>query len=264
MDGVMRMRRHGFTLIELLVVVAIIVALLAILLPSMNRAVALAERAICVSNQRQIMGGALGFAADHQRKFAPIATYGWEYQLLIKARSPGHDVAEFVRYVPQWQVFYCPSRTGLATWGGSVTPADRQWDWQANYAAYGGHIEHLVDYWLYLLAGHNSAGVLQIGPLSITDQPAGGGSGSDTTTITCFGEGLGVVGVYAGNTYPSIHGRDGLPSAFLDGHGSFVPRSELVYDGRAGIAEILRARKRPYIGQQATPHPSSAPVPAGP
>ena len=45
--------RNAFTLIELLVVVAIIVALLAILLPSLNRAVASAESAVCTSNLRQ-------------------------------------------------------------------------------------------------------------------------------------------------------------------------------------------------------------------
>ena len=55
---------HGFTLIELLVVVAIIVTLLAILLPSMGRAVATAQLATCASNLHQ-QGTAVGtYAVD--------------------------------------------------------------------------------------------------------------------------------------------------------------------------------------------------------
>ena len=54
--------KRAFTLIELLVVVAIIVALLAILLPSLNRAVDTAHRAVCASNQHQIGAAAIAHA----------------------------------------------------------------------------------------------------------------------------------------------------------------------------------------------------------
>ena len=56
--------RRGFTLIELLVVVAIIVALLAILLPSMNRAISLAVRTQCTSQTKQIVTATLTYASD--------------------------------------------------------------------------------------------------------------------------------------------------------------------------------------------------------
>ena len=50
----MKPRSRGFTLIELLVVVAIIALLVAILVPSVQRALELAKSTVCLSNLRQI------------------------------------------------------------------------------------------------------------------------------------------------------------------------------------------------------------------
>jgi len=55
-------RKPAFTLVELLVVVAIIVALLAILLPSMGRSVEIAQAAQCGSQQRQLSLATLSYA----------------------------------------------------------------------------------------------------------------------------------------------------------------------------------------------------------
>lgn len=54
----------GFTLIELLVVVAIIIALLAILMPAMNKALGVAEMAQCGSNERQIGIASIDYASS--------------------------------------------------------------------------------------------------------------------------------------------------------------------------------------------------------
>lgn len=57
-------RNGAFTLIELLVVVAIIVSLLAILLPSLGRATHVAQTAKCAANQRQLSIANMSYAAD--------------------------------------------------------------------------------------------------------------------------------------------------------------------------------------------------------
>lgn len=61
----------GFTLIEVLVVVAILALLMAILLPSLQRARASARTGLCLSNLKQIAHGMTMYMADH-RGWLPV------------------------------------------------------------------------------------------------------------------------------------------------------------------------------------------------
>jgi len=117
--------RRAFSLVELLVVVTIIIALLAILMPSMGKAVRIAQTAQCASNQHQIGLGLHSYASDH---FGGLPSVGyWSYmqaQMYVmynrtQAGSP-HGWNNLGLLVPYGAVdahsdlFFCPLQTAAA------------------------------------------------------------------------------------------------------------------------------------------------------
>jgi prepilin-type N-terminal cleavage/methylation domain-containing protein/prepilin-type processing-associated H-X9-DG protein len=67
-EDVMIVRRRGFTLIELLVVIAIIAILMAILIPTLNRAKEQAKRGACLNNLRQLQLAWIMYADENDDK----------------------------------------------------------------------------------------------------------------------------------------------------------------------------------------------------
>jgi prepilin-type N-terminal cleavage/methylation domain-containing protein len=61
------MMRRGFTLIELLVVVTIIVVLLSLLTPAIERAIYAAEMAVCMTNKRTLALSVITYTSDFKR-----------------------------------------------------------------------------------------------------------------------------------------------------------------------------------------------------
>ena len=69
-----RRNRVAFTLVELLVVVGVIVVLVAMLLPSLNRARAQAMAVQCQSNMRQLGLAFFNYATDNRDHIPPVGT----------------------------------------------------------------------------------------------------------------------------------------------------------------------------------------------
>jgi len=81
-------KRSAFTLVELLVVVTIIVLLLALLAPAMDKAIYQAELAVCASRLDAIGTGAQLYAINHSRWYPDRKAAGWPNQLSSAARAP--------------------------------------------------------------------------------------------------------------------------------------------------------------------------------
>ena len=119
----------GFSLPELLVVMTTITTLMAVLLPSFGRTKEHARRVVCASNLRQ-----LGFGL---RMYA-ISNKGW-YPVEELCGNPQSVLTGglFPSYVPNRDIFYCPSAEALEPYaqsdeyggpgGDSVINTDENW-----------------------------------------------------------------------------------------------------------------------------------------
>jgi len=90
------MRTPAFTLIELLVVITIIVVLLALLMPALDRAIYQAELAACAANLKGIATGVTLYAMEHKRSYPPrdANAPGYQPHLIEKAAGTGRDSRE--------------------------------------------------------------------------------------------------------------------------------------------------------------------------
>jgi prepilin-type N-terminal cleavage/methylation domain-containing protein len=81
--------QNGFTLIELLVVVTIIVVLLALLTPALDKAIYQAELAVCSAQQKSVTEGVSLYAMSFKRQY-PYRRYVAEFQTDVNTVRPWH------------------------------------------------------------------------------------------------------------------------------------------------------------------------------
>ena len=111
-------RRTAFTLVELLIVIAVIVILIALLLPSLGKAREQARRTVCLSNLHQI-AIALPIYAANYKDYIPIGHTDpekqWNYTLAEDTSGPERIVAFGRLYVAGLmtapKAYYCPSNS---------------------------------------------------------------------------------------------------------------------------------------------------------
>jgi len=87
----------AFTIVELLVVITILVVLLALLVPAMDRAVYQAELAVCGSNLKAIAGGANLYASAHRRAYPKRLLDGGQLTAVILNYGVNLDVRKALR-----------------------------------------------------------------------------------------------------------------------------------------------------------------------
>jgi prepilin-type N-terminal cleavage/methylation domain-containing protein/prepilin-type processing-associated H-X9-DG protein len=108
----------GFTLIELLVVISVIAVLMAILLPSLNKAREQAKKVLCASNSKQVAMALLLNAADNDGMLVPDRSFyrgsPWAYYKNMELAQQPWDAA----LAQQWSTsktdamkkyLHCPS-----------------------------------------------------------------------------------------------------------------------------------------------------------
>jgi len=125
-------RRNAFTLIELLVVVAIIVALLAIMMPTIDRAIMTAELAVCSSNARQLHLAHLSYVTDSFGYHASSS----QYIGLGEPEYPSGSIFIKLGYMGKAvDVFMCPADDGTRTDFRALLPAGHSYP--RNYSPLG-------------------------------------------------------------------------------------------------------------------------------
>lgn len=112
--------RRAFSLIEVLVSVAVIATLMGVLLPSLGSARELARRAVCMSNQRQLLMAWSMYAADSEGKALPHAApntplrvywYGSEDPATGRVIHENGTLAPYLEAtLSAGSVFECPSQ----------------------------------------------------------------------------------------------------------------------------------------------------------
>lgn len=227
--GLFRSLAHGFTLVELLVVIGIVAILIAILLPSLQKAKAQANATVCMSNLRQV-GLLMALYAGDNRGWSAGYSYDASRAIPIQHWSSILVLNGYVTFPAPGRanVFLCPSNTPQSWTAGDVASAEATYEaelcYGIPYSRNGG--------WEYRFArGGNvkDTGGADYGPPA-TFLHMGDSRFLNPTITTWNGwQSWSLVGFYPGSRtlYHLRHNKRGN-YLFGDGHVSALGRVELV------------------------------------
>ncbi len=111
-------QRKGFTLIEMLVVIAILALLMAIVVPSISRALENSRRVACLARIRDLGTAVLMYAADNKGKTLPYYTHNSQWYNTWRLESGGPGLLITGGYLDfSENAFRCPSDRGAGKGG---------------------------------------------------------------------------------------------------------------------------------------------------
>lgn len=128
--------RRAFTLVEMLLVVSLIVVLIALLLPSLGKAKANADRVVCLSNLNQVGNASTQYIFNNGRRFPAKgpSMYSWLGTAgSVYLTNFGADKRAFNEYLSgapfeqndEIRLAQCPRDTG-AEWGNGISSYEAQ------------------------------------------------------------------------------------------------------------------------------------------
>ncbi len=135
------MRRGGFTLIEMLVVLAVTTVLLGIMLPALLKVRYRSRFTLCMSNQREIVGGVNFYAVDNDNRYPPsVASIGkkksWNWgdprKMTALFNTTQHErraMSEYIsEYIRDSSIMFCPNGPEKYSYLQEAWVAGDDWD----------------------------------------------------------------------------------------------------------------------------------------
>lgn len=224
----MRHREKKFTLIELLTVIAVILILVALLMPTLSRVKRTAMKVVCMNQLKQTMIAQTMNAGDHDGKIAAHGNWGqptiwkkgfvwwgpeWQDQLWT-----GMGMLHIREYITEPKLMWCPANLSPnlafdhSSWGYRENPMTTGAHWMANSYVDRQNIYKLTD----------------------GDDPSGTALHADLFTYHTFYFPGGPLGV-------EFHHQDGYNVAYLDGSCEFYkdPGKNIAMRKVWGVAQEL-------------------------